>query len=187
MVRIFLFRFRPSSHSDEWTIVATYPDKRKAEKAYRKLERLLEDMEENESEYETDWSPGDANCWLNGREVFFTVYTSGYLDDVLSVLEKFNPEKTEYYRNYQELIIRVRVPRGSTVESLALIDEEEAKALKWLTEKCGEPKVEEDGDEQLLTFNYKGEGIYFDPELYLGPYTINLKEKRNWEVWEDED
>ena len=187
MVRIFLFRFRPSSHSDEWTIVATYPDKRKAEKAYKKLERLLEDMEKNESEYETDWRANDANCWLNGKEVFFTVYTAGYLDDIYSVLEKFNPQKIEEYRDYQELTIKVRIPKGSTIESLALIDEEEAKALKWLTEKCGKPKVEEDGDDQLHTFNYKGEGIYFDPELHLGPYLINLEEKRNWEVWEAED
>ncbi|RLF12948.1 MAG: hypothetical protein DRJ69_00170 [Thermoprotei archaeon] len=184
--KFFLFKFRPSSHSEDFTLIATYSSSEKAAVVEETLKRFLEDMEEHPDDYDTDWDPDDARVFKRGNEVWFNVYTAGYLDDVESAILKGKPEKVECYRDYQELTVRVKVPAGLTPEVAVLIgDKDEAEAIRWLTENCGKPKVVENGgDDELLEWMYCGDGIYDDYEnkLYLGGIEFDLNKHRNWEV-----
>ena len=54
--------------------------------------------------------------------------------------------------------------------SVRAITKEEAEAIKWFREKCGEPKVIDCGDE-----------IYYDDTLYVG-FEFYAGNRDNWEV-----
>jgi hypothetical protein len=183
--KIYVLKLRPSSHSDDYTIIATYRDKRAARKVGDALERLLGDMKQHTDEYDTDWSPEEASVQVVGERVWFEVYTAGYMDDVESVLRKVAvPKEVECYRNHQELKVRVNVPIGLNMETAALIlDKDEAQALKWFREVCGEPKVEDcgDGAHQILEWSYEGDEIYCDDTLYLG-FEFSLEGRDNWTI-----
>jgi len=190
MVRsVYVFKFRPSSHSDDYTVIATYKDRRAAEKVRDALERLLDYARNNEEALDIDWSPDEARVAADGNEVTFRVYTSGYLDDVESVMRTAgSPEDVECYANYQELVVKVRLPQGLTTEAAMLVlDREEADAIKWLNDNCGPPKVTKRGNEDEFEWHYKGNGIYSenDDDLYVG-FEFSLESRRNWEVSVDE-
>ena len=182
--KVYVFKFRPSSHSDDFTLIATYKDEESARKVEDALKRLLKDMEENIDDYDTDWSPDEASVSLDGNKVWFEVYTAGYLDDVESVIRKVaKPENIECYANYQEITVRVRIPKGLTIESAMLVlDKEEAEAIKWFIEKCGKPAIKECGDNtQILEWFYSGDEIYYDDTLYVG-FEFYIGDRDNWEV-----
>jgi hypothetical protein len=181
-----VFKFRPSSHSDDFTIIATYQLAEDAGKAVDALNKLLADMEEHPENYDTDWSPDEAQVSAAGNQVNFEVYSAGYIDDVESVVNKAaNPEKVECYTNYQELTITVKVPKGLTTETAMLVlDKEEAEAIKWFTETIGAPKITEGEDgEQTLEWFYNGDEIYWDGCLSIG-FEFRVDEKENWTVEE---
>jgi len=188
-LKIFLFKFRPSSHSSDYTIVAEFKSERKAEETYRKLEQLIERMSDEEDEEidGVDWGPEDALFSLRGKTVYFSVYSSGRLgpvEDLLSEAEDYN-----VYTNYQELTISVEVPKGLKFESAMLVlPREEAEMLKVLREQCEEVEVEEEGDRQFFIFKYRGDGIYdeFDNELLLEDASLKLSDRPNWTVYLDE-
>ena len=185
-MKVLLFKFRPSSHSSDYTIVARFRTDRKAEEAYRELEQLIVEMDDAEA-YGVDWSPGDAFYSLRGKTVYFSVYSSGHLgpaEDILSEAEDYN-----VYTNYQELTISVEVPKGLNFESAMLVlPREEAEMLKVLRERCEKVEVEEEGDRQFFIFKYKGDGIYdeFDNELILEDASLKLSGRPNWTVYLDE-
>ena len=182
--KVYVFKYRPSSHSDDFTLIATYKGAKRAEKVKRALERLLKDMEENIDDYDIDWSPDEASVSLDGNKVWFEVYTAGYLDDVESVIRKVaKPENIECYANYQEITVRVWIPKGLTIESAMLVlDKEEAEAIKWFIEKCEDPAIKECGDDmQILEWFYSGDEIYYDDTLYVG-LEFYIGDRDNWEV-----
>jgi len=182
--KVYVFTFRPSSHSDDFTIIATYKDSKKAEKVKKALEKLLRDMDKNKDEYVVDWNPDEANVSLDGNKVWFEVYTAGYLDDIESVIRKVaKPNNIEYYKRYQEITVRVKIPKDLTIETAMLVlDREEAEAIRWLREKCGEPKVEDCGDgTQVLEWFYNGDEIYYDGTLYAG-FEFYIGDRDNWDV-----
>lgn len=184
-LRVLVFKFRPSSHSDDYTLIATYKDGERAERVGKALRKLLKDMKDHLDSYDADWSPDEAYVSVSGNKVWFEVYTAGYLDDVESALRKVAvPEEVECYRDYQELTVRVKVPKGLMLESAMLVlDREEAEAIKWFKENCGEPKVEDCRDEaqQTLEWFYSGDGIYSDNTLYIG-FEFYIGDRDNWEV-----
>ena len=183
--KFYVFKFRPSSHSDDYTLIATYKGTVRAEKAEKALKKLLKDMKDHSEDYDADWSPDEAHVSVSGKKVWFEVYTAGYLDDVESVLRKVAvPEEVECYSDYQELTVRVTVPKELTPESAMLVlEKEEAEAIKWFRENCGEPKVEDcgDGAHQTLEWFYSGDGISSDGTLYLG-FEFYVGDRENWEV-----
>ena len=181
-----IFRFRPSSHSEDYTIIATYQNTQDANKAQTALDKLLKDMEEHPDTYDTDWSPEEAQNSTAGNQVTFTVYSAGYVDDVESVLSKAAAaEKVDCFTNYQELTITAKVPKGLTPETAMLVlDKEEAEAIKWLTNATGSPKVSEAEDgEQTYEWFYSGDEIYWDGRLSIG-FEFNVDEKENWSIEE---
>ena len=182
--KVFVLKFRPSSHSDDYTMIATYKDEQTAEKVGKVLRKLVEDMKKRD-DYDIDWNPDETTINVDGKQVWFEVYTAGYLDDVESVLRKVAaPENVECYKDYQELTVRATVPKGLTPEtSMIVLDREEAEAIKWFNEECGKPTVTdcEDGKHQVFEWHYEGEGISDNSTLYVG-FEFNLSDHENWEV-----
>jgi len=181
---VVMFKFRPSSHSDDFTLIATYQTVEDAGKAQAALDKLLKDMEEHPESYDTDWSPEEAQVSAAGNQVTFAVYSAGFLDDVESVVEKTaKPETVNCYTNYQELTITVKLPKGLTPQTAMLVlDKEEAEAIKWLTETIGTPKIAEGADgEQTYEWFYSGDEIYWDGCLNIG-FEFQVDEKENWAV-----
>jgi hypothetical protein len=183
---VCIFKFRPSSHSEDYTLIVTYKAAADASNAQAALDKLLKDMEEHPESYDTDWSPEQAQVSTAGNQVTFVVYSAGYLDDVESVVNKVaNPEKVECYTNYQELTVTVKALKGLTPETAMLVlDEEEAEAIKWFTENVGPPKIAESEDgEQTLEWFYSGDEIYWDGCLSIG-FEFRVDEKENWTIEE---
>jgi len=183
-LKVFLFKFRPSSHSSDYTIVARFRNYREADEAYLKLERLIEGMDEEDADaYDIDWDPEDAFYTLRDKTVYFTVYSNGRLgpvEDVLSKAEDYN-----IYTNYQELAVIVEVPKELSFESAMLVlPREEAEMLKALREHCEKVEVEEEGDSKFFIFEYKGDEIYDElyDELFLEGVSLNLSDRPNWTV-----
>ncbi|OYT46499.1 hypothetical protein B6U84_00215 [Candidatus Bathyarchaeota archaeon ex4484_40] len=184
-MKVFLFRFRPSSHSTDYTLVAEYYDELSAKKAYESLKKFLDEFKFSFEAY-VDWIPEEAHCSRRGRRVYFGVYTNNMdslepIEDLLSIAAK----EYDVYKNYQELTITVEVPVGLTFEAATLVlDREEAEVLRALRDECEEVKVEVDGDVQRFVFHYKGDGIYslFADELHIHGLSLSLRDKPNWRV-----
>ena len=181
-MKAFLFKFRPSSHSSDYTIVAKYRTREEAEKAYRRLKWMLK-----HEEIDADWSPEDAFYALRDKTVYFSVYSNGRLDPVEDVLS--DAEDYDVYINYQELTISVEVPKGLSFEAAMLVlPREEAEMLRMLREHCEEIEIKEEGGRRLFIFKYRGDEIYdeFDDELFLGGISLKLSDRPNWTVNVDE-
>lgn len=178
-----LFKFRPSSHSDDYLIIATYKDEKAAQRVEQALRRMLEDMEKNPNSYDVDWGPDDAEVSTSGESVYFQVYTAGYLECVEALLRKVaKPLEVECYQNYQELVIRVRVPKGLPPEvAILVLEGDEAEAVKWLIKNCGSPKIADDGNHRVFEWFYRGDEIYYDGVLQIG-FEFQVDGRENWEV-----
>jgi hypothetical protein len=179
-----VFKFRPSSHSEDYTLIATYKDEETAKKVRDALFKMLEDMKKNPEGYDTDWDPDEAGVSHYGDHVTFEVYTAGCLGDVEALLEKVaKPQSVECYQNYQEITIYVEVPKGLSLDAAMLVmDKEEAEAIKWLRERCGKPEIMENGESQIFKWFYAGDEIYYDGVLNLGGFEFPVDERKNWTV-----
>ena len=184
-MHLLIFKFRPSSHSEDYTISATYKTKRESLNAHKKLECLLEDIRKNPSRYNVDWNPDDASFRLNGKTVLFGVYSNGDIRDIEDILS--DAEEYEVHTNYQEVTVKVKVPKGSSFEAaLLILDGEEAEALKELKEVSQGTKVEEDAENRFFIFEYRGDGIFDDCQnlLLVGKVAFDLSQRDNWGVCE---
>lgn len=182
-MKFHVLKFRPSSHSEDYTIIATYENKSDAENVEEALLKMLGDMKKNMDGYDTDWSPDEAYVSSDGERVIFEVYSAGYLEDVESVLRKVaKPVELDCYTNYQRLEISVSVPSGVTPESaLLILGKKEAEALRWLLKYCGKPQIEDSGKRGVFKWYYEGDGIYDDGTLYVG-FEFQVERYRNWNV-----
>lgn len=203
IVRAYLLKFRPSSHSEDYTIVFTCPNAKAAKKVRRALQRLLKDVEKH-ADYQVDWNPDDAEVWDEGRSVYFSVYTSGHLDPVIFTAKKAEKNvEAMCYDNFQRLEVSVMLPAEMTLEAAVLVlDEEQAKAIKFFLRECGAPKVLDvgsgadggkgtgsemgggNGRQRVFKWLYEGSGIYDqqDNVLYIGDLKLDLNKKKNWQV-----
>jgi len=183
-MRWYVLKFRPSSHSEDFTLIATYKDEETAKKVKDALFKMLEDMKKNPEGYDTDWDPDEAGVSHYENQVTFEVYTGGYLDDVEALLEKVaKPQSVECYQNYQEVTIYVEVPKGLSLDAATLVlDRDEAEAIKWLRKRCGKPEVIDNGKSQILKWFYTGDEIYYDGVLNLEGFEFPVDERKNWAV-----
>ncbi len=182
----YAFKFRPSSHSEDYTIIATYQTDEDATKAQKAVEKLLKDMAKQPENYDTDWSPDEAQVSTCGNQVTFEVYSAGSLDDVEAALqEAADPETLNCYSSYQEVTISVKIPKGLTPQTAMLVlDKDEAEAIKWLTEHIGDPKIiAGENGEQTYEWFYAGDEIYSDDCLSMG-FEFIVSERENWVVEE---
>jgi hypothetical protein len=176
-------KFRPSSHSEDYTLIATYKTKAAAKGAFSGVERLLEDMNTNPSDYNTDWGPESAEVSLKGEQVIFSVYSGGSPDDVEAVMKKFKPAKIREYEGFQEIRVTVKIPLKLTMKSAELVlDKQELQVIKWLKKEVGKPDVEVDGEQQSLIWEYRGNGIFDYNEITIPDCELDLDEHPNWKV-----
>jgi hypothetical protein len=178
-----VFKFRPSSHSDDYTLLANYRSVKDAVKVQIAVERLLLDMEKNPSKYSVDWSPSDCEVLSFDKKVSCSLYTAGYIEKLEAALNTVEPEALNCYLYYQELQISVTLPKDLTLQSVALVfGADEARAVAWLIKHAGQPKISKTkNNEQLFVWDYAGEEIYNGQFLYLDA-KFDINKKGNWEV-----
>jgi len=187
-----VFKFRPSGHSDDYTIFANYRSDVDAIKAKKAVEQLLADIAKNTSKYTLDWSVDEAKLSICGEEVSFSVNTAGYLNEVEAALRKsVEPKSVKCRVNHQELQISVKMPVDLSLQSAMLVlDVDEVKAIAWLIEKVGSPNMsktakedDNDGDsgEQVWVWYYAGEGLWDGDCLYLD-FEFDVSQRSNWKV-----
>ncbi|MEM4143915.1 MAG: hypothetical protein QW445_07260 [Candidatus Bathyarchaeia archaeon] len=169
------FKLRPSSHSDDYTIIAKYQSKKDCQTVYKKLQRLLQHMK---TKNDCDWSPDEAYVNKDDLVITFGVYTAGYLDEVEDILGA-KASDIQTYCNYQELEIEVELPAPSLEASALAFSNEELKLIAWLKKHVSEPKIEKDGDCWVAKWFYAGDAIYNDYEIIADEaYPID-----EWEKW----
>lgn len=180
---VYAFKFRPSNHSEQYCIIATYPSKQQAAKAQKAVARLIADMAKHPSDYKVDWLPGNAELLAWDDQVSFRVYTAGDLENVEAALqEKAKPSTMKYHTYYQELTISVKLPKNLTPQTASLVlDREQAKAIEWLNNHIGTPKITQDKDSEMYVWVYAGDELYREGYLYLD-YEFAVAEKDNWHV-----
>lgn len=138
---------RPSSHSEDGTIVAIFDSGDQAESCAKRLARVLK----------------RASCSAFGNKVKVECLNCehGTLCRAKRILKRGGAKRIKEVDSYQELVISVVLPRGMTVATAPLVlDRDVADILRFLYLKCPPPSREEREDCVILTFVYAGEAIY---------------------------
>jgi hypothetical protein len=135
-------KFRPSSHSDDSTIVAVFKTNQQAQDIADRLEQ---------------------QATVNGKKL--TVVTSnaeyGTSKNVETTLRRFKPQALEVYEYYQELKVMVKVVAGASPDALPLIMPTAVTTiLVELLKRCP-VEIAHKGKFDQWTFHYRGEGIFF--------------------------
>ena len=178
---------RPSSHSEDYTLVAEYASEEAAAKTVKALKRVRNMA--TKDEIDVDWNGEDAQITRKGKTVKFIVNTGGSINEAKAAMHIQTPKGFGAYTNYQELTITVKVPKGiaRNVGIVPLVmNPEEANAILCLISSCGEPEVTRCGKKhEILTWNYRGERIYnVDEDVLHVADGIDLFERKNWTVVE---
>lgn len=136
-----MVRFRPSSHSEDGTVVAVFKSEAAAKRAA-------------------------AQCGGRhfGRKVKFFASNAEYgtLNRVSDSMWKAGAEKVFRYLHYQELIIEVRLPAGVRRETIPLVcDSDTAAIIRHLEALCGKPEEVVTRRSRKLIFRYAGDKRIF--------------------------
>jgi hypothetical protein len=182
------FTFRPSSHSDDYTVIGKFKTEKQAAKACEAIEKLIDNAGRKNCKLDIDWDPEDAYVANDGTEVVFNVYTAGSTDPIEDVMRKNQVEAITLFVDMQNLTIAVALPPHVTADLVALIlNHDDACAVKYLNDHCGKAKKITRANKTVLVWHYRGDGIYNEDEdkLYVGDTEINLEEKPQWTVEEE--
>jgi hypothetical protein len=172
-------RFRPSSHSEDVSLVATYNNVKTAKKVAGRLKRFVADCKNNPKKYDLDWSADEAQISATKNKVNFYVYTAGYLEEVEAIIAAENPVD---YLDYQGIDVTVTLPKALTTATMALVlTPEEVEMLKWLKLILGRPKVKSNGKILMLNWHYHGNEIKNNP-LNIGGKKFKLDKHPNWQA-----
>jgi len=141
LVRI---KFRPSSHSEDGTVVATFNDETEARHAAKKLGNYARHKR--------------VGCMVR---VHCHGGNHGTLRKASNIFYRAGAKTVEHFDdNYQELTIEITLPKGATLETfIFLADADTANIIRQLTKTCPPPK-QTLGKTTKITFNYKGKQIY---------------------------
>ena len=142
---MFVIYFRPSSHSEDGTIVATFKTQKHAAEALRKLKHL--------GARRLDKKVGVACLDAEYK-------TIEKCKEILGELSPINVEETEDYR--QEVIIEATVPLGTTLETAPLmLDQRDLQILKGLIKECGKPELVNTKKKTIIRFRSVNEDMLF--------------------------
>ena len=148
-----IIKFRPSSHSEDGTIVATFEKREVAKKALEKLDQVLQ----------------CASCSVFKKKVKVKCGDCEYgtLDRATHILVRFGAKSVEEVGSYQELTITVTLPPKVTIETSPLVlDKNTASIIKELVAICPRPKQKMTEKETVYTFKYSGPSIFM-PLLFV--------------------
>jgi len=143
-----LVNFRPSSHSEDYTVVADFENEKRAKKVAAKLHTR------------------------SVKNQVITRTSCVYLADAEEVerdLEKAGARKTQILNSYQKLLIKIATPEGAQEEVLPLfLSMAMVEVLKILKKVCKKPREEKKGGRTSLVFRYVGERIFYRDERKRG-------------------
>jgi hypothetical protein len=159
---------RPSSHSESYTIVATFETNKRTAKVAKNRRFRHE------------------SCATDGKRLFLflgNVY-SDEVDNMTCDLERYyHPKKVEVYSEYQEIKIKITLPKGATVDTAPLLLTKDQMGIIINLIKLGKKPLKKDVNKKTeWTFRYAGEKIYYnrddlddgeDPEFRFEGLTLN--------------
>jgi hypothetical protein len=141
----YAVNFRPSSHSEDGTIIATFKTQKHAVEALRKLKRF--------------------RAKRLGRRVAVACLSAEYgtLKKSRRILNKLNPVSIENIDDYhQEIIIEATVPSGTTVETAQLLlDQKDIQILNGLIKECGKPECVTTKQKTIIRFKSTNTEVLF--------------------------
>jgi len=133
-------KFRPSSHSEDGTIIATFPNEKRAKEVAKRLKR---------------YGARRLDCRVG---VSCSDAEYGTIEQVDEIFDKYNAEDVEQYDMYQELIIEVTLPIEMPLSVVPLIvDRETAEIIVKLTRWLGKPEEKLTRQSKKLIYRYEGE------------------------------
>jgi len=159
-----IVKCRPSSHSDDYTIIARYATPKQAERAFSGLQRFLIKLQNHKqtagwnTSLDTDWHPAEAGINLQKNEVKFQVNTDGFLKQVALTLKRFKPKKIRSIEDHIEVRFSLKTPRGATVATLPFtLPDKDVQLVRKLVKMCGEPAIRNEGRKQFFDWKFVGQ------------------------------
>jgi len=156
-------KFRPSSHSEDGTIVATFSNEERAKEVAKRLKR---------------YGARRLDCRVG---VSCSDAEYGTLDRVNNIFNECDAEDMEQYDLYQEFIIEVTLPIGVPFSAVPLIvDRETAEIIAKLTRWLGKPEEKLTRRSKKLIYRYEGEEyVYSSHFSELEPFgVLYIRNKR---------
>jgi len=159
-------KFRPSSHSEDGTIVAVFDDKKTARSIAGKIRHL------------------GGTLWENKLMVSGCSLNYGTLREAEAIFLDAGAKSISKPERHQELIICVYLPTGITDDAIPLVlDSNTAKLLQELMKICDKPQRKVKGKTTILTFNYCADcKIYYPFKQPRHPYGLFRLAQQNFSV-----
>jgi hypothetical protein len=140
--------FRPSSHSEDGTIVATFKSEEEAKAAAKKLE-LVGDKQKKRHK----------NLVLVG----FWNADFGTIPPVAQALKNLGAAQTRVYNAYQELTVEFEFPLDVPPKMLPLLFDADSLGIwNWFSQQCQKQEFKR-GGKQIIQFFYCGDAVYLNP------------------------
>jgi len=193
-------KFRPSSHSDDYIVLATYKSEHIAEKVQKALSAFLTSVQNGKILDSSitknlpglvDWFPHKSAVHRKGKTVTFVYDSTGRIPYIERLMTRL-AHPTEIYWEPQKLIIQMRVPKTITPETppnivALVISSIRAEEITWLNQYCGQAKSETSYDPKYhyLTWHYAGTRIYSKYTYVLTlSHEIELRKRSDLHVTE---
>jgi len=139
--------FRPSSHSDDGTIVAMFKSEKEAKTAAKKLE-MVGDKQKKQHK----------NLVLVG----FWNADFGTIPPIVQELKKLGATQTRVYDSYQELTVEFEFPLDVSPKMLPLLFDADSLGIwNWFSKRCKKQTFKRNG-KQIVQFFYCGDTVYLN-------------------------
>jgi len=161
-----LMKFRPSSHSEDGTVVATFENDDDAKQAINKVRRY------------------GGTKWRNKVMVSGCSLDHNALWNTERIFRECRAKEIKKPERHQELIITVSLPAKATLKTIPLLlDPAVAQTITALTRTCGKPHETIKGNTRILTFSYcKDKKIYYPFKHPNAPHGLLRLEQRDFVV-----
>jgi hypothetical protein len=183
---MFKVKFRPSSHSTDLTLIATYGSADEAAASEKVLLAFAAKLEKaGANPY--DWLPDNIEVHHRGKQLRFAAETNGQLNEIEDELRSHGSPKTiQRFEYLQDLTITATFPSTQLLENVSVeililvFGGAQARLIKGLQEECGTPKKRANKNKLTLTWTYSGNYAYNEDENQL--FGVSLRGLENWAV-----
>jgi hypothetical protein len=157
-------RFRPSSHSEDYAIIARYSTEEEAKCGLGELRRFLTKLRARKPladwnpRFDTDWHPSQAGVTLKKKKLKFQVYTDDFVKHVLEVFKQSKPKKITVLPDHLEIRITLMVPTKTALNFLPLmLKPSESEIVQELNRLCGLPRSVTRKYKQFFHWYFRGQ------------------------------
>jgi hypothetical protein len=200
-------KIRPSSHSEDYTLIATYKTVSTALKAQTLLNKSLNDMRLHQNDYPGSWDVQDAHVSVVRNVLTFKIVYASGVTDAEALIQKTSPKTTTVYANgkkqpatvfglardfLQSLTITLTLPKKANKPiAQLLLSEQEQRLVTWLNKVFTLVEETEDAKTQKRTWKGMGVGIY-DAKAQIidmgngANGQVPLKDRKCWSVVENQ-